>query len=226
MVISGGCPNYAHKALIISSMLLCLSLTSSSEQLNYEQFLKGFVERLPKPLGTSETIADWWPFKDGAEYSYRITDAQWDEDKKWVGTQFTIKFIQYPENKALFQFEVHGYDDFPFSGLQVDKNRVFLLDRNQAPNQIPFLVFPLFKDMLFADINYEHEFLQEMVLNSCDSNFYAPVRSRFVTVSKEEGNLYHLAGAFPRDHFPYTFEKGTGIIIWTLPGGLTIEMVE
>jgi len=84
----------------------------------------------------------------------------------------------------------------------------------------------LFKDILFADVDYEHEFLNKMVLNSSDSSFYAPVRSRFVTVSSVEGNRYHLEGAYPRDHFPYTFEKGIGIVEWRLPGGLTIEMME
>jgi len=214
------------KVLIVSSILFFVGTTSSSAQGNYEQFLKNFVERLPRPLEETETITDWWPFKDGEEYSYRIADAQWDWDKKWIGTQFTIKFIQDSENKALFRFIIQGYDDFPFVALQVDKNRIFLLDANQTPNQIPFLAFPLFKDMLFADVDCEYEFLQKMILESSDSNFYAPVRSRFVTVDEVAGNRYHLSGLYPRDHFPYTFEKGTGIINWTLPGGLTIEMIE
>ena len=212
--------------MVIFSILFFVSSTLSFAQTNYEQFLKNFVERLPKPLEETETIADWWPFKDDEAYAYRIADAQGDGDKKWIGTQFTIKLIQDSENKALFQFEIQGYDDFPFTGLHVDKNRIFLLDTNQTPNRIPFLAFPLFKDMLFADVDYEYEFLQKMILESSDSSIYAPVRSRFVTVDEVEGNRYHLSGAYPRDHFPYTFEKGTGIINWTLPGGLTIEMIE
>jgi hypothetical protein len=211
--------------LIISAILSCLSLALSPAELSYEQFLKRFVERLPKPLEKGETIADWWPFKDGEEYFYRISDARWDWNKKWVGTQFMIRFVQDPRNKAYFQFEIQGYDHFPFKGLQIDKNRIFLLDKNQVPNRIPLLVFPLFKDMLFADVNYEYEFLKKMVLNSSDSSFYAPVRSRFVTVNRVEGNRYYLGGAYPRDHFPYIFEKGIGIVKWTLPGGLTIEMI-
>ena len=211
--------------LIILAISFCFSLASSPAELSYEQFLKGFVERLPKPLEENETITGWWPIQDGKEYSYRISDARWDWDKKWIGTQFTVKLVQDRKDKASFQFKIQGYDHFPFSGLHVEKNRVFLLDKREEPRRIPFLAFPLFKNMLFADANYEYEFLKKMILRSSSSSFYAPIRTNFVTVNKVEGNRYYLGGAYPRDHFPYVFEKGVGIVKWIF-GGLTIEMQE
>jgi len=127
--------------LIILAILFCLSIAPSLAELSYEQFLKRFAERLPKPLEKGETIANWWPFKDGQEYSYRIADGRWDLNKKWVSTQFTTKFVQDPKDKAYFEFKIQGYDHFPFKGLQIDKNRVFLLDKSQVPKRIPLLVF-------------------------------------------------------------------------------------
>ena len=212
--------------LIVLSSIIAFALLSSGSHNpsvggRYEHWIKTLVKRYPVSLGESETVFDWWPLRNNIEYKYKITRSRWDFGKKWVNKQFTLRFIQDEENKDEFHFHIEGFDEFPYKGLFIWENRIFILSEHAEQ---PLIIFPLFKDMLFANEKYEYEFLKKAVLNSSEKLFYAPVSTEFWTVTEVVGNIYFLRQAYPRGA-SYKFEKNVGIIEWRIPGGYTIELI-
>jgi len=187
----------------------------------YERWIKTLVERYPIPLDKNETVFDWWPLKGNLECKYKITNSRWKFGEKWVDKQFTLRLIQDEQNENEFHFHIEGFDEFPYKGLLIRENRIFILSEHAEQ---PLIIFPLFKDMLFANEKYEYEFLKKAVLNSSEKLFYAPVSTEFWTVTKIVGNIYFLRQAYPRGA-SYKFEKNVGIIEWRIPGGYTIELI-
>ncbi len=211
----------------MSSSLIALSLFSScsynpSAGGRYENWVKTLVARYPVPLGKDETVFDWWPLRNNIEYKYKIAHSRWDFGKKWVNTQFTLRLIQDEEDENEFHFRIEDFNEFPYKGLVIRENRILILSEYAEQ---PLIIFPLFKDMLFADEKYEYEFLKKAVLNSSEKLFYGPVSTEFWTVTEIEGNTHFLRQAYPRGS-TYKFEKNVGIIEWYIPGGYTIELIE
>jgi len=206
----------------ISALALLLSgAHNPSVGGRYERWIKAFVERYPIPLDKNETVFDWWPLKGNLEYKYKITKSRWKFGEKWVDKQFTLRLIQDEQNENDFHFHIGGFDEFPYKGLLIRENRIFILSEHVEQ---PLIIFPLFKDMLFANEKYEYEFLKKAVLNSSEKLFYAPVSTEFWTVTEIVGNIYFLRQAYPRGA-SYKFEKNVGIIEWRIPGGYTIELI-
>lgn len=212
--------------LIVLSSIIVLALFSLGSHNpsvggRYEHWIKTLAQRYPIPLGKSETVFDWWSLKDNLEYKYKITSSRWKFGEKWVNKQFTLRLIQDEQDEKEFHFHIKGFDEFPYKGLFIWENRIFILSEHAEQ---PLIIFPLFKDMLFADEKYEYEFLKKAVLNSSEKLFYAPVSTEFWTVSEVVGNIYLLQQAYPRGS-SYKFEKNVGIIEWHIPGGYTIELI-
>lgn len=212
------------KIVLFSIFALALFLSgahNTSVGGRYERWIKTFVERYPTPLDKNETVFDWWPLKGNLECKYKITNSRWKFGEKWVDKQFTLRLIQDEQNENEFHFHIEGFDEFPYKGLLIRENKIFILSEHAEQ---PLIIFPLFKDMLFANEKYEYEFLKKAVLNSSEKLFYAPVSTEFWTVTEIVGNIYFLRQAYPRGT-SYKFEKNLGIIEWRIPGGYTIELV-
>jgi len=211
--------------IVLSSIITFALLSSGSHNPSvggrYEHWIKSLVKRYPIPLGKDETVFDWWPLRNNIEYKYKIAHSKWDFGKKWVNKQFTLRLIQDEEENE-FHFHIEGFHEFPYDGLFIWENRIFILSEHVEQ---PLIIFPLFKDMPFADEKYEYEFLKKAVLNSSEKLFYGPVSTEFWTVTEIEGNTYFLRQAYPRGS-SYKFEKNVGIIEWHIPGGYTIELIE
>lgn len=207
--------------LFILSLVIALTSNRTSGEGRYQAWVKTTIERYPIPLGKNKTVFDWWPLKDNLEYKYKIRDSRWEFGKKWVGAEFTLRIIKDEENESKFYFHIEGFDEFPYTALVIRENRIFILSKYA---ERPFIVFPLFKHMLFADERYEHEFLKKTILNTSEKSFYAPVWTEFWRVTKSVENIYHIEEVCPRG-LRYKFEKNVGIIEWLIPGGYTIELI-
>jgi len=212
---------------IILMLLFVLSSHLSFAESKYENWIKDFTKRYPIPLGKNETVFDWWPLRNNLEYKYKIAYSKWDFGKKWVNKEFTLKLIQDKVNKNKFKFNITGFDEFPYKGLVIRENRIFIItgsDSTRNPSEAPFIIFPLFKDMFFANEKYEYDFLKKVILISSEKMIYAPVWTEFWTVTKIVGNKYFLSQACPRG-LHYTFEKNLGIVEWFVPGGYLIKLI-
>ena len=99
---------------------------------------------MPKPFSEGETINDWWPLENNTAYKYRITESRWEQNKKYIGREFTLKIVHANKTGNRFRFEVEGFDAFPYSELKIVENRLFLIHKENNEIQTPFLVFPLF----------------------------------------------------------------------------------
>ena len=206
----------------ISALALLLSgAHTPSVEGRYEHWIKTLVKRYPISLDKNQNVFDWWPLRNNTEYTYKITHSRWDFGDKWVDKKFTLRLIQDEQNENEFHFHIEGFDEFPYKGLLIRENRIFILSEHVEQ---PLIIFPLFKDMLFANEKYEYEFLKKAVLNSSEKLFYAPVSTEFWTVTEIVGNIYFLRQAYPRGA-SYKFEKNVGIIEWRIPGGYTIELI-
>lgn len=206
---------------IIAFAMFSAGSNNPSDEGRYEHWIKSLVKHYPVPLGKNETVFDWWPLSNNIEYKYRITHSRWDFGTKWVNKHFTLRLVQDQGCKNEYRFHVEGFDEFPYKGLVLRENRIFIVSKYAEQ---PFIIFPLFENMLFADYRYEYEFLKKAVLNSSDELFYAPVSTDFWRVTDVVGNIYFLRQASPRGA-SYKFEKDVGIIEWRIPGGYTIELI-
>ncbi len=207
--------------LLIISLIIAVRANRSYPEGKYQAWVKSIVERYPVPLGKNETVFDWWPLKDNLEYKYEITYSRWEFGEEWVNKEFVLRLTRDEENENRFHFHIEGFDRFPYKELVIRENRIFILSDSTEESLI---VFPLFKDMFFADDKYELEFLKRTILESSEKSFYGPVCTDFWTVSEIVGNTYLLEQAYPRG-LSYKFEKNVGIIEWLIPGGYTIELI-
>jgi hypothetical protein len=210
--------------------MFCLS-TAYSADLSDKQLLewiRGWVNKMPRPLQEEDAIKNWWPLENEDQWTYRVTDSRWEIGKKYIDKEFSIKIVRGNKTGDRYLFDVKGFDEFPYSGLKVVDNRIFLILKEQPENYLPFLVFPLFKGIMYADKDYEYESIKLCVILSTEKGFYAPVRNEFRTVSKVEGNLFYIENM---DSGPgvirelVVFEKGSGIVEWVLDGGIKIKRV-
>jgi len=216
-------------------LLMALSGLAPAEEMTtegrYEDWVKGIVRSLPRPLPDGETVFDWWPLDSKAPLKYRIVHSRWDDKADQVGTEFSIEIVPASGTSDWFQFKVDGFEDFPYEGVAVDENRVNLVTRfngagvKSTTRETPLLAFPLFEGILIGTREYECEFLKETVLHTTEERFYAPVCTDFWTVSEVLGKAYKLSQISPRG-LHLEFVRGTGITRWQIPGGLTIELVD
>jgi hypothetical protein len=188
---------------------------------NYERWMKSLVERYPVALGRDEKVFDWWPLENGLEYKCKITGSVSDSGQKWINKEFTMKLVKEKEHENSFHFEVEGFSEFPYEGLLVRANRVFVV---KAGAQSPLVVFPLFENMVFSTEAYEHEFLKRSVLATSEQSFFAPVWTGFYRVKQVVPDTYSIEQLQPKEGLSYKFQKGVGIVEWFVPGGYTIEL--
>lgn len=205
--------------------LLMISIVSCSEETpreyRYIDWLVELINRYPVPLSEGEGVLDWWPLRNDLKYRYKITNSRWYFGKKWINEEFTLTLIQDKEDEKKFHLHVEGFDEFPYKGLVVRGQRVFILSEYAEE---PLIAFPLFKNMFFADEKYELEFLKGAVLEASEKRFHGPVCTNFWTVSEVIGGVYFLEQATNRGQ-SYKFERNVGIIWWHISGGYTIELV-
>jgi hypothetical protein len=223
--------------ILLSTVIINQSWASASELNSAEnpnilnkkkarqKWIDSLKERLPKPLSNGETVFDWWPLADNMVYTYKISYSLWEEGKKWVGTEFDLKILSDKENKNKFNFEVQGFEKFPYQGLVIESNRVFLLQDSKKEPKEPLLVFPLFAGMLFINEKDEQEYLNDVIRNTTDDSFYGPNPYRFWSVGLVEGNRYNAIQVIHRPLY-YTFEKHIGLTKWYVPDGYELTLVK
>jgi hypothetical protein len=217
------------KFCVLLIYIFCLS-TAYSADLSDKQLLewiRDWEEKMPKNLQKDDTIKNWWPLENEELWTYRVTDSRWENGKKYIGKKFSIKIVCGNKTDDRYSFDVKGFDEFPYSGLKVVDNRIVLILKEQPENYLPFLVFPLFQGIMYADKEYEYESLKLCIALSTKQGFYAPVRNKFRTVTKVEGNLFYIVNmdSGPGVKELAVFKKGSGIIEWLLDGGIKIERV-
>lgn len=218
------------------SILLVLVASPLSAAGGYEQKVKEIAERLPRPLDKGETINDWWPLENGITYEYKVVGGSWEHNNKAIGTVFTIEISKDDANENLYRFKVDGFSEFPYSGLKVKGNRVFLLNVEEIRgpsdsrpttriHETPFAVFPLFDGMMFHGLEEENHFLRQTIMRTTDHSYYAPVNNGMSHVrGAQEPDLYTVTQAI---HAPanYSFKRGVGPVEWGIEGGSYLELV-
>jgi hypothetical protein len=187
----------------------------------YIGWLKALVNRYPVPLSEDEGVLDWWPLRNDLKYRYKIANSRWHFGKKWINREFTLTLIQDKEDEKQFHLHVEGFDEFPYKGLVIRGQRVFVLSDY---GEEPLIVFPLFEHMFFADEEYELGFLKTAILEASEKHFHGPVCTHFWTVSEVSGDVYFIEQATTRGQ-NYRFVKNVGIVKWHIPGGYTIELI-
>lgn len=189
-------------------------------QSRYERWVKSTVKNYPKPLEKGDSVFNWWPLTSNPTYKYRIVKSRWSFGDKWVGAEFSLKIKQDTNNKNNFLFDVQEFDEFPYKGLIIKDNRIFIVSNIEQP----LIAFPLFDSLWFADEKYEFQFLKETVLNTSEESFYAPVSTSFWNVKELGDEKYRIHQVTLRGLY-YIFQKNFGIIEWYIPGGYVIKLV-
>ena len=218
-------------AIASLSVFLSLLVSPLSAAEGYEQRVKHIAKRLPQALKNSETVNDWWPLDKGIEYRYRVVGGRWPHNKKATGTVFTVQVSRDDAN--LYRFKVDGFSEFPYRGLKVKKNRVFLLETRASADsppttstyERPFLAFPLFDGLMFHGLEKENEFLRETIMKTTDDVYWGPVNNGMNHVqATQEPDLYKISQA---THAPlnHSFKRGVGPVRWSIVGGWTLELV-
>lgn len=225
------------KSSIASLSIFLVLLTSTvSAAGGYEQKVKEIAGRLPRPLDEGETINDWWPLENGVTYRYKVVGGRWEHNNEAIGTVFTIEISKDEAIENLYRFKVDGFSEFPYSGLKVKKNRVFLLSvveirgpSDSRPttriHETPFAVFPLFDGMMFHGLEEENHFLRQTIMRTTDHSYYGPVNNGMSHVrAAQEPDLYTVTQAI---HAPanYSFKRGVGPVRWGIVGGWSLELV-
>lgn len=199
---------------------MCNPLFASEKVLNW---IKVWENRLPRPLEKSDSVYNWWPIENGQKCRYKVIESKWN--KSLEGKEFILSIQKDREDSSKYNFEVEDFNEFPYSGIKIIENRVFLISQN-TDRQIPFLVFPLFEYTLYYDIEYEYEMLRKCICLTSDEGFFAPARNSFISVTKVENNLFYLSYIDARAQELGIFEKGKGLAEWALSGSIKIKRID
>ncbi len=187
----------------------------------YEGVLRDYEGRYPRELDRGDSVYKWWPLDATPEYRYRITHSQ--NHPEWIDREFTLRILQDGQIANRFIFDVSGFDDFPYKGLEVRGNRLFTIFKEGMDS--PLIMFPMFPGMIFADEKYELQFLRQLIREQTHDTVFGPVNTQFRQVEEVKDAVYTVRHWSPRGT-TYVFQKGFGMLIWQLSIGMEIEIVE
>jgi len=184
----------------------------------YEKWVKSMEASFPRPLPAGETVNDWWPLADGTKYVYAREKGGDQPETSENEDRFTLTVHRENKEPDLVRFTVDGMDDFPYSGLRIEGNRLSLPGKYDPDRLEPFLVFPLFDGLLYADEKIEYEFLRNTITQTSDNGFYAPVETSLLRAEDMGGGRYRIRRIGARGAVIGVFEKGRGMVEWRLEG--------